>query len=335
VKSDNQAHTYEPKISNISNSSRSNQTKNSEAIVEEITLSEAIEDFNLMAKVEGQADKTLDLYEYVFKRLTGCISEKKLVTEIQVKELRKYLASLMDDGLKNTTVAIHYRHLKSFFNWLVEENYLEEAPTEKIDEPKTPKKFPRVLDDGQVKKLLTTAKNRKGEWSSYRNYCMLVAFVEMGLRLNELINAQTKDLDLKNRSLKVHGKGAKDRKVYFGKKTLRTLRHWMKIRNYNPEKVWEDTIFISQGGEKLKVRNVEQLVSRIQKKAGLEDTKVSPHVLRHTAATFAVENGLTAFQLKSQFGWEQIGTALRYVHMSDKSLQESYQNSSPMDNLSN
>ena len=162
---------------------------------------------------------------------------------------------------------------------------------------------------------------------------MLVVFVEMGLRLNELVNATIKDLDLKNRSLKVHGKGAKDRKVYFGKITLRTLRHWMKIRDYNQKGVGAETIFISQGGNKLKVRNVEQLVTRIQKKAGLEDTKVSPHVLRHTAATFAVENGLTAFQLKSQFGWEQIGTALRYVHMSDKSLQESYQNSSPMDNL--
>jgi len=107
----------------------------------------------------------------------------------------------------------------------------------------------------------------------------------------------------------------------------------MKIRDYKQEGVGAETIFISQGGDKLKVRNVEQLVTRIQKKAGLEDTKVSPHVLRHTAATFAVENGLTAFQLKSQFGWEQIGTALRYVHMSDKSLQESYQNFSPMDNL--
>ncbi|MBS3787497.1 MAG: tyrosine-type recombinase/integrase [Candidatus Bipolaricaulota bacterium] len=286
-----------------------------------------------MAKVEGQSDKTLELYEYVFKRLTGFISEKKLVTQVQVKDVRKYLATLMDDGLKKTTVAIHYRHLKSFFNWLVEENYLREAPTEKIDEPKTPNKFPRVLDSEQVKKLLKAAKNRKGEWSSYRNYCMLVVFVEMGLRLNELVNAKIKDLDLKNRSLKVHGKGAKDRKVYFGKRTLRTLRHWMKIRDYNQEGVGAETIFISQGGDKLKVRNVEQLVTRIQKKADFEDTKVSPHVLRHTAATFAVENGLTAFQLKSQFGWEQIGTALRYVHMSDKSLQESYQNSSPMDNL--
>jgi len=225
VKSDNQAHTYEPKISSISSSSGSNQTQNSGTVVDEITLSEAIEDFNLMAKVEGQSDKTLELYEYVFKRLTSFIPGKKLVTEIQVKDLRKYLASLMDDGLKKTTVAIHYRHLKSFFNWLVDENYLREAPTEKIDEPKTPNKFPRVLDGEQVKKLLKAAKNRKGEWSSYRNYCMLVVFVEMGLRLNELVNAKIKDLDLKNRSLKVHGKGAKDRKVYFGKRTLRTLRH--------------------------------------------------------------------------------------------------------------
>ena len=268
MKSDNQAHTYEPKISNILTSSESNRTQNSEIVVDEINLAEAIEDFNLMAKVEGQSDKTLKLYEYAFNRLTGLMSKTKLVTEIQVKDLRKYLASLMDDGLKKTTVAIHYRHLKSFFNWLVEENYLEEAPTEKIDEPKTPKKFPRVLDGEQVTKLLTIAKNRKGEWSSYRNYFMLVVFVEMGLRLNELINAKIKDLDLKNRSLKVHGKGAKDRKVYFGKRTLRTLRHWMKIRDYSPEKVWDDTIFISQGGEKLKVRNVEQLVSRIQKKSG-------------------------------------------------------------------
>ncbi|MCF7875970.1 site-specific integrase [Candidatus Bipolaricaulota bacterium] len=74
-------------------------------------------------------------------------------------------------------------------------------------------------------------------------------------------------------------------------------------------------------------------MSRIQEKAGLEDVQVSPHVLRHTAATFAVENGLDAFSLKRQFGWKQMRTALKYVHMSDKALQESYRNSSPMDNL--
>ena len=83
----------------------------------------------------------------------------------------------------------------------------------------------------------------------------------------------------------------------------------------------------------MKKRNVQRLISRIQETAGLEDVKVSPHVLRHTAATLAVKNGLDPFSLKRQFGWEQIETALRYVHLNDKSLQKSYINSSPMDNL--
>mgnify|MGYP006282679521 CR=1 FL=1 len=335
MKRDDQAHTHRGKNSNFLGSSGKNSAQNSGQVVEEISLSEAIEDFTLMATVEGHADKTLDLYEYVFKRLTGFMSEERLVTEISTKDLRKYMASLMDDGLKDTTVSIHYRHLKAFFNWLVDEKYLQESPAESINEPKTPKKFPRILDREEIQKLLKAAKDRHGDWASYRNYSMLVAFTEMGLRLNELVNASLDTLDMKNRSLKVHGKGAKDRKVYFGKKTFRTLRHWLRIREQKPDRVWDNTIFISQNGDQLKKRNVEQLVTRIQKEAGLEDIKVSPHVLRHTSATFAVENGLNAFQLKRQFGWEQIETALRYVHLSDKSLQESYRNSSPMDNLEN
>ena len=333
MNSGNQAHPYGANNSRGSNSSKNNSFQNSESIIKEITLIEATEDFMLMAKVEGQSDKTMELYDYVFDRFLSYMSEERLITEIQAKEMRKYLEFLMEEGLKNTTVAIHFRHLRAFFNWLAEENYLIKPPTTDLSEPKTPKKFPRILTKKQIQKLLMAAKERKGEWSSYRNYAMLVVFIEMGLRLNELMNALLEDLDMKNRSLKVHGKGAKDRKVFFGKKTFRTLRHWLKIREYKPEQIWDDTVFISQNGDKLKERNVEHLVTKIQKKAGLEDIKVSPHVLRHTSATLAVENGLNAFQLKRQFGWEEIETALRYVHLSDKSLQESYLNSSPMDNL--
>lgn len=218
MKSHDQAHTYGPNNSNFSGSSKKNSTQKSKPIIEEVSLSEAIENFQLMAKVEGQADKTLELYDYVFRRILGFLPEERLVTEIKPKDLREYLASLLDDGLKDTSVAIHFRHLRAFFNWLVDENYLKEAPTDNINEPKTPNKFPRVLNSEQIQKLLQAAKDRHGDWASYRNYAMLVVFTEMGLRLNELVTALLDDLDMKNRSLKVHGKGAKDRKVYFGKK---------------------------------------------------------------------------------------------------------------------
>ncbi|MEF8798220.1 MAG: tyrosine-type recombinase/integrase, partial [Candidatus Bipolaricaulota bacterium] len=298
----------------------------------EIEITEAIDDFQLITKVDGRAKATVDQYDYVLERFVDYSSEDIEIGNITTENIRRYLADLMDEGLKNTTVAIHYRVLNRFFNWLLEENYLLKNPLDPINEPETPNIFPKVLNEEQVKILLQAAKNRQREWANKRNHTMLIVFVDMGLRLSELINAQLDDLDMKRRSLKVRGKGANYRKVFFGKRTFRALKKWLRVRG-NVERVWGDTVFISQKGEKLKKRNIQRLISRIQKSAGLEDVKISPHVLRHTAATLAVQNGLDTFSLKTQFGWEQIDTALKYVHLSGKKLQENYRNCSPADNL--
>lgn len=328
-----QALIFSSRKSEISKSQQKCSSANRQSQDSKISIKEAVEDFTLMAKVDGRSEKTLNLYEYVFDNFLERCSEGLLIGDVEPKDIRKYLASLMDQGLKNTTVAIHHRILNAFFNWLVKEGKLRESPTERIDEPNTPKKFPKVLNSKQVEKLLYTAKNWRKTWAGYRNYTMILTFLDTGLRLNELVSAQLEDLDLEKRSIKVHGKGAKDRNVYFGKRNYKCLKRWLKMRDDKGE-VWVDTVFTSQQGEKLKKRHVQRAITRIQKQAELEDTQVSPHVLRHTAATLAVQNGLDPFSLKRQFGWEQIRTALRYVHMSDKALQESYRNSSPMDNFS-
>jgi len=299
---------------------------------EEHTLTEAIDDFKLRGKVEGRADKTLQQYDYVLGRFSEKFSGERNLNSLEAKDIREYLAYLMDDGLANTSVAIHYRVLRAFFNWSVSEGYIAESPVNKIKEPKTPDKFPKILDKKQVETLVDTARNWRRTWAGYRNFTIIFTFLDAGLRLNELVTCKLKNLNLKQRSLKVHGKGAKDRRVYFGKNNYRCLRHWLKLRE-NVTDIISNAIFISQTGERLKKRHVERTINRIQEKAGLDDVQVSPHVLRHTAATLAVQNGLDVFSLKRQFGWEQMETALKYVHMSDKALQESYSNSSPMDNL--
>ncbi len=325
-----QAYGSPPKNQNFSTGIEGQKSCNQ--LREDATLDEAVEDFTLMAKVEGRADQTLKLYDYVFENFAESLGEETPIGDIEKRDIRKYLADLMDDGLKNTSVAIHHRVLNAFFTWLVDDSYIKKSPTKEIKEPKTPSKFPKCLDEEQVDKIFEAAKSRKREWSGYRNYAMLIVFLDTGLRLDEFVNATLEDLDMKRRSIKVHGKGAKDRKVFFGKKTFNCLRHWLRIRN-KVDKVWDDTIFISQNGDKLNKRNVQRLITRIQKRANLEDIQVSPHVLRHSSATLAVQNGLDAFSLKRQFEWEQIRTALRYVHMSDVALQESYRHSSPMDNM--
>jgi len=297
-----------------------------------VSLDDAIKDFTLMAKVDGRSEKTLDLYSYVFKNFFHRFHQPKFIRKIKAKDVRGYLANLMDKDLKNTTVAIHHRVIQAFFNWLVAEGKLDKSPTRNIDEPKTPNKFPKVLNEEQIEKLLYTAKNWRKTWAGHRNFIIIVTFLDTGLRLSELVNALLDDLSLKNRSLTVHGKGAKDRTVYFGKRTHRCLRQWLESRE-KIDNIWDETLFIPQRGDKLKKRHVQRLITRIQREANLQDIQVSPHVLRHTAATLPVQNGLDPFSLKRQFGWAQMKTALRYVHMSNKALQESYRMSSPVDNL--
>ena len=213
----------------------------------EIPLGEAIEDFTLMGKVDGRSEKTLSLYDYVLENFLEHCNKNTQIAGIQPKDVREYLSDLMDEGLKNTSVAIHYRVLNAFFNWLIEEGKLAESPPRNIDEPNTPNKFPKVLDSEQIEELLYTAKHWRKTWAGYRNFTIIVTFLDTGLRLNELVNAKLEDLDIKQRSIKVHGKGAKDRKVYFGKRNYKCLKRWLKLRE-DKEKIWDDTIFISQKG---------------------------------------------------------------------------------------
>ncbi|MBS3788836.1 tyrosine-type recombinase/integrase, partial [Candidatus Bipolaricaulota bacterium] len=163
-----------------------------------------------------------------------------------------------DDGLKKTSVAIHYRVLRAFFNWLERDGHISSSPVNGIKEPKTPDKFPKVLNKDQVEKMLNTARNWRRTWAGYRNFTMITLFLDTGLRLNECLSAELDDLDMEQRSIKVNGKGAKDRRVYFGKNASRCLVHWLNMRD-GAERITDDTIFISESGEKLKRRHVQHV----------------------------------------------------------------------------
>ncbi|MFQ5796310.1 MAG: tyrosine-type recombinase/integrase [Candidatus Bipolaricaulia bacterium] len=178
---------------------------------------EAIQHFLLMARVDGRAHKTIELYHYVFDNFTRFLeSETVPLSEIKVLTIRSFLAHLQDRGLKNTTIAIYLRVLKAFFNWLTREGLIATAknPVWGIKSPRVPKRYPFVLTDAQVAALLKAPD--RTTWTGFRNYTMLLTFLDVGLRLNELINLEISDLNLTQRSLKIHGKGAKDRVCFMG-----------------------------------------------------------------------------------------------------------------------
>ena len=302
------------------------------AVIQEVSLKEAMNQYKYASRVEGKAKKTLEQYNYVFEKFLEFLSADIPINAITPSDVRGFLNSLMNKGLAKATVAIHHRVLQALFNWLVREDLLDKAPTVNIKEPKTPKQYPKVLNEEQANKLIRAAEGNKGSWAGYRNFTIIVCFLDMGLRLSELVDARLIDLNFEERTLKVRGKGAKDRMVYFGLETYRALRKWVGMRDMKG-KPKDNTIFISRTGETLKKRYVQHIVSSLQQEAGLEEVKVSPHVLRHTAATLAVKNGMGAFPLQWFFGWESIRTAMRYVHMNGEAVRDSFQKASPMDNL--
>ncbi len=298
----------------------------------DLSLDKAISRFIDTKTIENVSQSTIDIYEYTFDDFQDFLDEKRDISSIDVNVVKSYLLQLQNSDISDNTVSIHYRNLRAFFNWAVKAEFKESNPLDTIGEPKTDENIPSSLTEDQASKLLKAAKKKTNTWTGFRNYTIIKCFLDMGLRRKELINAKIDDYKIGDSTLLVKGKGRIERKVTCAPETDKTIRKWLKKRN-KLDTIYDDTIFISKNGEKLKSRNLNRRISRIQESAGLEDKKVSPHVLRHTAATFASNNGMNAFEVKEFFGWSEMETAARYVDASDRRIKEAFAENSPIKNM--
>ena len=175
---------------------------------ESVEVTETIDRFLSDKRLQGLSDRTLDQYEEVLGWFSDFLEdEEALISNVGEVTVKKYLNGLMDRGLKITTVAIRFRVLRSFFNWTKDRGLIERSPMEDMSEPKTPKKFPYVLDEEEVDQLLETAKSYTTKWTGIRDYTMVLLLLDAGLRAIEILEAKKENLNLERRSLKIHGKG--------------------------------------------------------------------------------------------------------------------------------
>ena len=290
-------------------------------------LSEAVEWFTAHARLHGRSRKTIQLYEWVFETVRRELGDPRL-EELKTAHLRRYLTSLLDRGYRATSLGMHYRVLHAFFRWCLRERLIPSNPLDDIPKPKVPKLFPFTLDDSQIQALLKACD--KSTKHGYRNYVILLLFLDCGLRLHELIDLRLSDVSLAQRALRIRGKGAKERVVYLGAKTTKALRRWLEMRG--SQTTYSDHVFIDRKGEPLKPRWVQEVIARLGKRAGLKQ-RLSPHRLRHVSATLAVRNGMDPFTLQRLYGWESVETAMRYVNAANPQLREVHARASPVDRL--
>ena len=208
--------------------------------------------------------------------------------------------------------------LKGFFHYMCTQvNKLPVNPTENISLGTPQKALPKYLTENEAVELL---KNIQSDFYE-RDYCIITLFLNCGMRLAELV---TIDLsDFRDDTIRIVGKGNKERLVYLNDACLFSLQRYKKARAALPNLADKDALFVSKRtGKRLSARRVEQIVARCLQSAGLSGRGFSPHKLRHTAATLMYQGGVDMLALKEILGHENVSTTQIYTHINRDQLRQ-------------
>lgn len=216
--------------------------------------------------------------------------------------------------------------IKSFFKYLVSKRkLLEKNPAADIDSPKKERALPKFLTLEESMALLDTIRSDTASASVKRDYAIVTLFLNCGMRLSELCGIDLKDLDPQLRSLRVIGKGAKERVIYLNAACRDAIQAYLEVRiaNLSENDAANPALFLSGRGNRISNKTIQWMVGKYLKAAGLENRGYSVHKLRHTAATLMYQSGNVDVRvLKDILGHEQLNTTQIYTHVSDAHMQE-------------
>jgi len=291
-------------------------------------LEMAREEYLLARHLEGLSPRTLEEYDRKTSRFVTFVQGLGVndIGEVTTGDIKKYLSALI--GTCNmVTVGIHVKILRTYFRWLVINGILETDPMARIPKPREPNRFPYILSEAELSKLLKVAR------PSPRDFAVVSVLLDSGIRASELCGLTLGDLDLRDQCLIVRqGKGGKGRAVFFCDLTARALSRWLVARG----DVLCDSLFVSQYNRPLTRSGLLQIINRLGKRAGIENGKrVSPHVLRASCATCYVKNGGDPHSLSRLLGHSSTRMAERYVNLVANDVREIHKRCSPVRSVIN
>lgn len=245
---------------------------------------------------------------------------------VEYQDIRLYINYLYDLKYNNKTISRHISSIRSFFKYLKSHNIIKNNPCTLISNPKLDKKLPKVLNFVEVEKLLNSFDNNN--YIGLRNSLILEMLYSTGLRVSEIINIKLKDISLTNKSIKVSGKGNKERIVYFGNKCLDLLNLYIKNSYINLNINNLEYLFLSKTGKKINDREIRKIIDDASSISGLK-LKISPHVLRHTFATHMLSEGADLRSVQELLGHENLSTTQIYTHLTNEKIRNVYLNTHP------
>ena len=240
--------------------------------------------------------------------------------KITVTDIYQFIFYTSDD--RQNADKARYRKvssLRSFFKYLSKTVHLiDKDPMNDIDIPVPKAALPKFLSLDESLRLLEASDKK----DSVRDYCIIVIFLNCGIRLSELIGLDITDIDFYENRMKVCGKGNKERMVYLNDACVNALKRYLEIRKSNPKAAEEPALFISNQNKRISKRRVQQIVEDTLNAAGLDGKGITTHKLRHTAATLMYQYGGTdVLTLKELLGHVSVSTTEVYTHLNDESIR--------------
>lgn len=247
-------------------------------------------------------------------------SEGKDFATISYQDLQQFVAQLRDIGIHPRSQARIISGIKSFYRFLLLDEYITADPTELLESPKIGLKLPEVLTVNEINDILDTIDLSLPE--GQRNRAMLEVLYSCGLRVSELISLRYSDVYFDEGFIRVEGKGSKQRLVPISETAIREIKNYLLDRNLMVvKKGFEDILFLSRRGTALSRIMVFHIIKRQTEMAGVHKN-VSPHTFRHSFATHLLEGGANLRAIQEMLGHEKITTTEIYTHIDRQFLRK-------------
>lgn len=254
------------------------------------------------------------------------------VREIDNITIREFLSTLYAKKKKKTSIARKLATLRSFFKFLCREQVLDLNPARLVATPKLEKKLPKFLTVEETIRFIEMPDT--DSVLGKRDRAILELLYATGMRVSELVNLNLDDVDFRNRSLRVRGKGRRERIVPFGRKALEALEAYLGVRGQllmeAPEEQREPlALFLNYQGTRITTRSVGRLIDKYAKMCADINPDISPHSLRHSCATHLLNAGADLRAIQELLGHARLTTTQIYTHLSTEKLIEVYDKAHP------
>lgn len=304
-------------------------------------LGRALSDYeDYLRLVLGRSENTIRAY---MQDLHGALEGLERIDQVTLERGRDVLGWSVDRGASRASIARLVSSLKGFGTFLAHKQLVAANPVSALKAPKPQRTLPRVLRDDQAREVLDQAQGRaaarkdealKGDPIAVRDWAILEVLYATGIRVGELVGANLEDLDLQRRFLRVTGKGNKTRVVPFGSSASGALSAWLEQRGQVLASASagggasaESALFLGVRGKRIDPRQVRTLVRRATGSA--EGPTLSPHGLRHSAATAVLEGGADLRSVQELLGHSSLATTQIYTHVGTERLQAVFRQAHP------